>query len=165
MMNYKLNTTTTNLGSASSRQNPFFFLTTTFEYLASCAKALAREYELPDEEAPVKVIIMAPDLVPEVEYSDRVDLLNDKDRSDIIEEHYTGLMLTCPEGQLLVDDDGFLLVSTAVLFKCEDGVLCSVSPQDLRQARDLYIQGLDMIEMGCVKVPAIRISMEGGAVT
>ena len=163
MIKTKLNTTS-NAGPAV-KQNPFFFLSTTFEYLASCAKALAKEYKLPDEEEPVKVIIMAPDLMPTVEYSDRVGLMDEKECADIIEEKYTGLMLTCPEGQLLVDDDGFLLIGTAILFKCEDGVLCSVSPQDLRRAKNLYNQGLDMIEMGCVKVPAIRISMEGGAIT
>lgn len=164
MMNTKLNTADLNAGPAI-RQNPFFFLTTTFEYLASCAKALAREYELPEEEAPVKVIIMAPDLMPEVEYSDRVGLMDEKECADIIEEKYTGLMLTCPEGQLLADDDGFLLIGTAILFKCEDGALCSVTPPDLKRAKELYIQGLDMIEMGCVKVPAVRISTEGGTIT
>jgi len=164
-MNNKLNTKRTDPGSANYRQNPVFLLSAGLQYLSAYTKALVREYELPEEDDPVTVICMSPDQEPCLDFSDRVELLNEREAAEIIEEKHTGLMMTCLEGELLADDEGFLLVGPAVLFKCDDGKLSSVSSLDYRRARELYAQGLDMYEMGRVKVPAIRIRLAGEILT
>ena len=147
--------------SAGFRPNPLHCLSASLQYLASYTKALAKEYGLPDEEVPVPVICMAPDQTPYLDFSDRVELLQGKGRSDTLEEPQTGLMLTCLEGEPLAADDGFLLIGPAVLFRCEGSRLCPVSAQDLHRARELYAGNQEGIQIGPVRVPAIRIRPAG----
>ena len=141
-----------------SGENPIHLLTAAIQYLCAYTKALAREDTLPEEDAPVSVICISPNQFPYIDFSDRVNLLELKDYVTIIEEKDTGLMMACIEAELLAGDDGHYLIGPAVLFRCDDhGTMHPISSRDYQNARALYTNGLNMMDMGERHIPAIKI--------
>ena len=145
-----------------SGENPIHLLTAAIQYLCAYTKALAREEEPLDEKIPAPVICLSPNQIPYIDFSDRVNLPEMVGRVSVIEEMNTGLMMACLEAELLTGDDGNYLIGHAVLFRCDDdGDYYPVTSRDYQRAKMLYTQGLDEIDMGAVKIPAIRVNPVG----
>ena len=153
-----------NPDTCNSRENPLRLFITGMDYLFACSEALLKDYGISEEDEAVTVICMAPDKVPYLEFSDRVDLLKKIEDAELYKESYSELMFICPKGNLVPgeDDHGLLLIGPAILFKYDEyDNLCSVSSSDYSKARDLYFLGEAVYEVGPVKIPAIWVGLEG----
>ena len=161
-MTTKIQTEATNVCPFNVKQNPIQLLVATLQYLCAYTKALAREEEPLDEKIPAPVICFSPNHIPYIDFSDRVNLPEQLECVSVIEEMNTGLMMACLEAELLTGDDGNYLIGHAVLFRCDDdGDYYPVTSRDYQRAKMLYTQGLDEIDMGAVKIPAIRVNPVG----
>ena len=147
-----------------SGHNPAVYLSSAVQYFSAYIMALAKDAVLPDMAEPAAVICMAPDLPPCLDFSDRVDLLDDREGIQVMRDRHTGLMISCHEGDLLFDDeddDGVLLIGPAVVYRSENGTLCSVTSLDFRDIKKLYFLGRKTIELDSVKLPAVRLGSAG----
>ena len=161
-MKTKTQTEVTNSCPFNLKQNPIQLLAASLQYLCAYTKALAREEEPPDEKVPAPVICLSPNLLPYIDFSDRVKLPELLDSISVYEEMRTGLMMACLEEELLVGDDGNYLIGPAVLFRYDDdGDYRPVTSGDFQRAKMLYTQGLNEIDMGAAKIPAIRVNPVG----
>ena len=145
---------------AGSGQNPFSRIASGIRYFSAYISALAADCVLPDTEEPAAVICMVPDREPWLEFSDGVDLLDEREGIRIITDRHTGLMISCREGDYIVgdrNDDSVFLIGPAVLFRSEDGKLCSVTHLDYRDAKALYRTARRTVECGQVRLSAIRL--------
>ena len=164
MMTNNMKTAPVDSESTSSKEDPIHLFTAGLEYLIDYSKALLKEVELSGMDTPATVICMAPEVMPYLDFNDRVDFLDDKEDIMYIQEQQSGLLMAFAKGDLVSReaDDGLLLIGPAVLFRSnEDESVYSVSSSDYRKAEEIYRLGQDEYEIGSVKVPAILIGQAG----
>ena len=154
-------------GSLNASQNPLYLLSASLQYLLAYTKALAKECKPPEEEeGPITVISFSPTHEPFIDFIDRIDLMKNVALSEVAQEYNSGMFMCYLGNERIADDDRRLLIGPAIMFNCdESGAFIPVSALGFKRTKEFYKRGEETLEVGRVKVPAIRVELVGENVT
>ena len=140
----------------------------------ACVKVFGKPYKFEvveieppeEEEGPITVISFSPTHEPFIDFIDRIDLMKNVALSEVAQEYNSGMFMCYLGNELIADDDRRLLIGPAIMFNCdESGAFIPVSALGFKRTKEFYKRGEETLEVGRVKVPAIRVELVGENVT